>query len=330
MFKNFPHPYIIAEIGTNHDGKIHKAKQLIKIAKQSRCNAVKFQSWDETMWSDSFLKKNPDLIKDIKKLSVDFKFLKKMKNYCKKLKIDFASTPFSTKQVDELIKLKPAFIKIASMDIVNLNLIKYCVKFNYPILISTGLAQLSEIKEVNNLLKKEKKNNAAFLHCVSIYPPKDKEMNMLNMKYLKEKLDFPIGFSDHSEGSISAIQAVSLGSNIFEKHITLDKKIGGPDSAFAADPEDLKKYVKNIHKAKESLGNFVRKISNKEKKIKKLMRRSAFLKENVNKGKKLSWKSIIMQRPGGGLEYNQLKILLKKKIKFNLLKGTRLKKNHFM
>jgi pseudaminic acid synthase len=153
---------------------------------------------------------------------------------------------------------------------------------------------------------------------------------MLNIKYLKKKVDFPVGFSDHSEGSISAIQAVSFGSNIFEKHITYDKKSGGPDSAFAANPKDLKEYVKNIHKAKDGLGNFSRKLSNKEKNIKKVMRRSAFITKDINKGDKLSWKNIIMQRPGGGLEYKQLKILIKKKINYNLLRGTRLKKNHFI
>jgi len=327
--KIFNDLYIIAEIGTNHNGKIKDAIKLINIAKKSGCNAVKFQSWDETMWSKNFLKKNPSLIKDIQRLSVSYSFLKRVRNYCKKIKIDFSSTPFSIKQVDELISLKPEFIKIASMDLVNIKLIEYCLKFKQPIIISTGLANFKEINQVSKLLRRRRKRNAILLHCVSIYPPKADEMNMLNIKYLQKACDYPIGFSDHSEGSVAAIQALTLGSNVFEKHITINKKIGGPDSEFAADPTDIKEYINDLIEAKKNLGSINRKISSKEINIKSIMRRSAFLNKNILKGEKITWNKIIMQRPGGGLEYNDVKKLINKKSKKDLLSGQLLKKNYF-
>ena len=322
-------PYIIAEIGTNHDGSLKKAKKLVYHAKKIGCDCVKFQSWDETMWSELFLKKNPKLSRLIRTLSIDYNFLRIIREYCKKINIDFASTPFSTKQLNELIKLKPAFVKIASMDLNNYPFIEKCADQKYPVIVSTGMGDLKEILKVQKIFIKKKKFNVLFMHCISNYPVRPEDLNLKNILYFKQRLKFPIGFSDHSVGFVAPIQAITMGVKFIEKHFTINKKGEGFDHKFSTNIQEMKDLIFYVNQSFKSLGVFKRIVSKKDKALRKVFRRSAYLKYDMKKGEKILSENIIFQRPAIGLSVDELDSFNKKKIKKNLKKGTLLKKIFF-
>jgi len=327
--KNQIKPYIIAEIGTNHDGNIKQAKKLVYHAKKVGCDCVKFQSWDETMWSEVFLKNNLRLSRLIRTLSIDFNFLKKIKEYCSKINIGFASTPFSIKQLNELIKLKPTFIKIASMDLNNYPFIEKCADQKYPVIVSTGMGDIKEILNVKKIFIKKKKLNVLFMHCVSAYPARFEDLNLKNILYLKKKLKFPIGYSDHSIGFVAPIQAITMGVKFIEKHFTISKKGKGFDHKFSANIREMKNLISYVNQSFESLGVYKRIVSKKDKALRKVFRRSAYLKQDIKKGDKILPENIIFQRPAIGLspvEFNNFK---GKKVGKNLKKGTLIKKVFF-
>jgi sialic acid synthase SpsE len=327
--KNQIKPYIIAEIGTNHDGNLKQAKKLVYHAKKVGCDCVKFQSWDETMWSDSFLKKNKKLLKLIRRLSIDFFFLKKIKEYCTKINIDFASTPFSSNQLEELIKLKPAFVKVASMDLNNTPFLEKCADQKYPVIISTGLASIDEILKAQNIFFKKKKTNVLFMHCISMYPPGFSNLNLNNILYLKKKLKFPIGFSDHSLGFVAPIQAITMGIKFIEKHFTLNRNQKGPDHKFAADLVEMKKIVLYANQSYKSLGTFERVISKNEVELRKIFRRSAYAIRDLNKGHVLKKQDVIYQRPAIGLDPHKISLILGKKLKKNIKKAQLIERAFF-
>ena len=331
--KNFflkrKNPYVIAEIGTNHNGKIEDAFKLIKTAKECGCHAVKFQSWDTEMHSNLFWKNNIVGFKNDRRLSVDKAFLKKAKNYCTKIKIDFSSTPFSFKQLDELVSLKPKFIKIASMDLDNFELLDLAAKQKLPVIVSTGNSNIQEINNASKIFKRRKKKNVLFMHCVSLYPPKYNEFNLRNILTLQKKISYPIGYSDHSEGVMAPILATNMGVKFIEKHFTLNKKQNGPDHFFAADPNDMKQLVEDVSNVKIALGSFKRGINKRELVSKKRMRRSAYAVRDLKKGDTFKREHFIMQRPGIGLNLEQITKLIGKRLTKNLSKDAIIYRSNF-
>jgi sialic acid synthase SpsE len=327
MFNN--KPYLIAEIGSNHDGYLKRGYKTIISAKKSGANAVKFQSWDTTLYNDSYWEKNKKDFLASKKVSADFCFLKKMNFFSKKNKIDFSSTPFNEKQLKELITLNPSFIKIASMDIDNLEFIDMCAKLKHTVLISTGTANLKEIKEAENIFIKRKKKNVIFMHCVSLYPPKENELNLHKIKILQDELRYEVGFSDHSLGNFASVVAMSMGVRVIEKHFTINKNLKGYDHSFAADKKDFEEIVLNQKKILSMIGS--NKIQNdREQNSKKAMRRSAFSNKILLKNNKILRSDISFQRPGDGLGFKKMNNIIGKKLKVKIEKNTKIKRNFFI
>ena len=278
---NYCNPYIIAEIGANHNGDMDLAKKMIDSAIMCGCDAVKFQSWDnKSLISKTGYKQNTVFTDSKKKhfgsleQMVDKYYLRKeqhfeLKNYCIAKGIDFCSTPFSKEEVDLLNELEVEFFKVASMDINNYPLLRYLAKFDKPILLSTGMANLGEIEKAVKIIEKEGNSKIIILHCVAVYPPEDKDLNLKNISMLQKTFGYPVGFSDHTIGFAAPLASVALGACIIEKHFTTDKDLPGWDHEISANPEEMKIIVENSKMIRDSLGQLKRTVSIAEEEKKK-------------------------------------------------------------
>ena len=251
-------PYIVAEIGINHNGYLRLAKKMILLSKKSGADAVKFQkrNADELVnsikdlgKSNGYLSKNE---KDIKhktkkfgswvypdtRLELSDKDYYAIKAYCKKLNIDLIITPWDEKSTNSVLKIKPSFLKIASIDANNYHFCEYVAKKNKPTIISTGMCTYDEILQTQKIFKKYKTPHI-FLHCTSAYPSDEKDKNLNCIPVLRKKLNEDVGFSGHGTGIIGAVGAVSLGAKFIEKHVTLNKKMLGPDHAASLEFDKL-------------------------------------------------------------------------------------------
>ena len=327
---------IIAEIGVNHDGKFNKAIKLIQQAKKCGADTVKFQ----TFFSSQFVKKNTQKVlyqsRTTPKKESHFEMIKSLElseydffrivNFCKKIKINFLSTPYDLKALEILKKLKVKRYKTASTDLVDHILHKEIIKTKKPVIISTGASSLEEIRRTIKLYQKNKHTKITLLHCVSNYPCLEKNINLNVLNTLKKEFKLPIGYSDHSNSETAAIMSICFGSEVIEKHFTLNKKSSGPDHKASADPKDFKKYVNSIRSAEKILGSSIKKIHSEELSIRKISRKSITLKKNLLKGQIITSKDIIMKRPGLGLLGEEVNKVLGKKINKNLLIDYQLKK----
>ena len=305
-------PYIVAEIGNNHNGSLSLAKKMITKAKKSGADCVKFQTFStNSLFSKKSFNNNLQLKKDSNKYTLKLNDFIELKKFAKNQNIDFTATPFSTTEVNFLIKrLKVKLIKIASMDINNYPFIEYISKKKIPIILSTGFGSENEIKKAISILKKNKVK-FAILHCVSEYPPKIKKLNLNRIPYLKKKFRVPVGFSDHTIGTDSSLIALTLGANVIEKHFTLNKNTKGWDHSISANPIEFKiitEFSKDINK---KLGtNKIYRVETK--KNTNLFRRSIVANKKINKGKKILFSDLNFKRPGDGLEPSHWKKIVGK------------------
>ena len=310
--------YVIAEIGNNHNGSINLAKKLIIQAKKAGADCVKFQTFStESLFSKKSFLNNKKLKLDSDKYTLSLDSFKILKKFSTKNNIDFTATPFSNFEVDFLVdKLNLKFIKIASMDLNNYPFIDYISKKRIPIIISTGFGSKNEIEKAVRLLKK---NRAKFilLHCVSEYPPIEKNMNISRISNLEKKFNCPVGFSDHTIGTLTSITALALGAKLIEKHFTLDKKMKGWDHAISSDPKELKEICNYAKKIKIILGTKeIFRVESKKKSI--IFRRSIVAAKHLSKGKKVFFSDLNFKRPGDGLEPDKWKQIVGKTLKRNI------------
>jgi len=327
---NFCEPYIIAEIGANHNGDMALAKQMIDSAVSCGCNAVKFQSWTpKSLIAKEEYARNQSYDDSPKKhfgsleAMVERYYLREeqhfeLKSYCISKKIDFCSSPFSNEEVDLLMKLEVPFLKIASMDINNIPFLKYAAKTMKPMVVSTGMATISEIEIAVNTIKNEGNNAIILLHCISIYPPQDKDIHLRNITMLQQKFDLPIGFSDHSFGTCVPLASVVLGACVIEKHFTLDKELSGWDHEISANPEEMKVICDDSKKIVHALGNDIRKVSSDEEQKKLKFRRSIVTSKSLKKGHIITESDINYKRPGSGIPPSDYELVLGKKLKTDL------------
>ncbi len=325
---NFSEPYIIAEIGANHNGNIDLAKKLVDKAKECGADAVKFQSWtpDSLIAKEEYDrnqsyddgdggKKHFGSLKEmVEKYYLTAEQHFELKKYCDKKDIDFCSTPFSPKEADLLENLDVPFYKVASMDINNLVLLKHIAKKQKPIILSTGMSTLSEIENAVKTIENEGNKQIVILHCISIYPPKYEDIHLRNITMLQKAFPYPVGFSDHSIGISIPLASVALGSCLIEKHFTLDKNMPGWDHAISADPKELKAIASESKNITKSLGNFHRTVSNAEEEKKLKFRRSVVTTKPLKKGCVISEKDITFKRPGTGIAPDEIKYVIGRKV----------------
>jgi len=323
-YEAFKKILFIAEIGSNHDNDFSKCKKLIIAAKKAGCDAVKFQLFR----ADKLVTKDSHQYNFLRKLELSEEWIKKISVFCKKNKILFGCSPFYLDGINLLKKYKCDFIKIASPEIKNLPLINLASRSGIPVIISTGDSSLKEILEAKKEILKKNYSKTAFLHCVSEYPTKVKNLNLNNINYLKKKLKhFPIGFSDHSIGIDTPINAVSVGASIIEKHITLNRSSKGPDHFFAIEPNELNQVIKKINNFIESYGQYKKKRLKDENTIFISMSNSKLM----NKNQIIKPDDIIFVRTlKQDLHSRYYKNILKKRLKKTIKGGTKLSKNYFI
>jgi len=323
--------FIIAEAGVNHNGSLKKALLLAKIAKNCGADAVKFQLYDIEEQISTLAKnaqyqkegsKENNMLKMAKTYDLSWDSHYKIKKYCDKINIKYLSSCFDLKAVDFLTeKLKCNIIKIGSGEITNLKLLKHCAKKkNVRIILSTGMANIEEIKKATKIIKK----NLTLLHCISIYPANENIQNLNTINLLKKKFKVPVGFSDHTNGYEAAIIAVALKSQIIEKHFTSNKNLKGPDHKMSLNPEELNLYISKIRQAEKILGISSNKknISKEEIMMMKIARRSVISIRSIKAGERLTVNNISIKRPLLGIDASKFENVLNKKILISVKANT--------
>jgi len=320
---DFP-TYIIAEAGLNHNGNIDIAKKLILNAKKCGCNAVKFQSFkaesrvSKKVNSVNYSEEADGLQENIhdmfKRLSLNFKETKEIFNYAKKQKIEIFSTPFDEEQIDTLEKLNINFYKIASVDLVNIPLLEKVSKTLKPVILSTGMASLSNVEDAVDVFRRNGNKNLILLHCLSSYPANENEINLRAIQTLKKSFNIPVGFSDHYPGIEISLMSIGLGANIIERHFTLDKNLEGPDHILSSEPKEMKKLVDISKNSQNILGDGVKRIQPSEYIVINSQRKSLYAKKDLKKGEKITKKNITIKGPAGGILPKYLDLIINKKI----------------
>ena len=304
-------PYVIAEIGVNHEGSMKLAKRLVDEAKNGGADAVKFQSYkaetltskDSPAYWDTTKEPTTSQYKLFKKYdSFWVGEMQELKNYCDSIDIEFMSTPFDMESADFLNDMMDIY-KISSSDLTNKPFVEYLCKFNKPIILSTGASSLHEIQEAVSWIEKFG-NPLALLHCVLNYPTVDKNANLGMILDLKTKFpDKIIGYSDHTLPKDMKVceMATMLGSVIIEKHFTHDKTLPGNDHYHAMDKEDLKLFRKNLKRTFDILGSFKVEALEDEALAKNNARRSLVAYKDIPKGKVIAKEDLTFKRPAHGV-----------------------------
>jgi N-acetylneuraminate synthase/N,N'-diacetyllegionaminate synthase len=321
--------FIVAEVGVNHNGDVNLAKKLIDASKEAGADAVKFQ----TFKAENVVTKNAekaDYQKEatghgsqhemIKKLELSGDDFRELAEYAKERNIMFLSSPFCKDSVDLLDKIGVPAFKIASGEITNLPLLKYVSSKGKPIILSTGMATLGEIEEAIETIRSGGVKDIILLHCVTSYPAKIEDANLKAIQTLKYAFKLPVGFSDHTREIAIPVAAVALGACVIEKHLTLDRKMPGPDHKASLEPHEFEEMVKAIRNVEKALGDGIKKPTEEEEKIKKVARRSIVAKVNIPKGATITEGMLDVKRPGTGIEPKYMKIIVGRKTKKKIKK----------
>ncbi len=324
--KKIKKPFIIAEIGNNHEGSFNLARKYIKVAKDCGVDAVKFQAITP---EEIVLKTNKKRYLQLKKFNLTFQEYKKLSSLAKKFKLKFGITVFDLHSI-KYLKPYVDFFKIASGDNNFFDLIKSVLQTKKKVIISLGLLNYRQIyklkKYVANLTKL---NNVTFLHCVTNYPVNPEEANLKSIPYLKDKLKMNIGYSDHTIGITAPIIATTYGVKIIEKHFTLDNNQSNfRDHKISVNPKNMKRMINEIENTSKMLGAYKKEVAKGEKKNLYLVRRSLYLKKSIKKNQKIDKNDLMILRPQAGIPLEKFKKILGKKSKKNLKSNTVLKINY--
>ena len=317
VIEDYKDPYIVAEINTSHFGSVDTAKLMIDAAVEAGVDCVKFQSWSsDSLYSKNYYDENPISKRFIKKFSFSEEELADVAAYSHSSGIGFSSTPYSAKEVDFLIeKCNVPYIKVASMDLNNLHYLEFIARTGSPIVLSTGMGSIEEVRTAVRTIVNSGNNKICLLHCISIYPPKISTIRLNNILGLRDEFqDFPIGFSDHSLGIEIAPAAVALGAALIEKHLTLDNSKIGMDNQMAIEPPEMKRLVRNCRNVCEAMGGKDRIVNNEELEQRSRMRRSIIASRDLTAGTVLKLDDLDVKRPGTGLSPDKMRALVGKVI----------------
>lgn len=327
-FKEFERPYVIAEIGANHNGDMDLAKKMIDVAKECGADCVKFQSWSKDsifskkVYDDNFFLRDDyrdrtdyTLESIVDKYHIGIEQHRMLKEYCDSIGIEFNSTPFAKAEVDLLVdELKVPFVKVASMDLNNTPFLEYIAKKKKSVVISTGLCELSDVADAVKTLKDSGCPEVVLLHCVSIYPPEDNQVNLNNIDMLRQTFGCKVGYSDHTLGTIAPIMSISKGVCIIEKHFTLDKNMIGWDHKISADPTELKQICDAAKVGYKMLGSYT-KVVNENKERRDAFQRSIVAARPIRAGEVITENDIDYKRPGSGISPKYYKFVVGKTAK---------------
>jgi len=285
---------IIAEIGCNHNGDMRLAVKLIEAAADAGADVAKFQSFNphdmitvnspKASYQIRATGKDESQYQRLSRLRFTEKQHRELKRICRRNRIIFASSPFDLKSASLLDKMNIPFFKVPSGEITNLPFLKRLGSFKRPVILSTGMADIREIKDAVNIVGKPNRKNIALMHCTSDYPAKWEDANLRAIHSLIDAFKLPVGLSDHTEGIELSLVAVGMGACVIEKHITLDKNMEGGDHKASLEPHEFEELVTKIRKLEIALGDGIKRCMPSEKNIRDVARKSIAANKNIKKG----------------------------------------------
>jgi len=324
--------FVIAELSANHGQDIDVAVKTLKAAKEAGADAVKLQTYTPdtitidcnnkyfqikhgTLWDGRTLY---DLYKEA---YTPWDWQPKLQEMAEGLGLICFSSPFDRTAVDFLEDMNVPAYKVASLEITDIPLIEYIASKGKPVIISTGIATESDIEEAVSACKREGNSQIALLKCTSAYPAPFEEMNLRTIQDMKERFGIVIGISDHSTGITAPVAAVALGAKIIEKHIILDRNMGGPDAAFSLEPDEFRAMVTSVRETEMALGKVSYELTEKAKTSREFAR-SLFVVSDIKTGEVFSGDNIRSVRPGHGLAPVYIKNIIGRKAVSDIKKGT--------
>lgn len=302
--------YIIAEAGVNHNGSFDLACKLVDAAKKAGANCIKFQTFkaknlvSHTAKKAEYQKKttgDSSQQEMLQKLELSFDEFLQLKSYCEKVGICFLSTPFDFDSIDFLNSIDMPFWKIPSGEVTNLPYLLALAKTGKPVVMSTGMCTLQEIRDAVTVLKENGTKDIKLLHCNTEYPTPFEDVNLKAMQTLRDEFHLETGYSDHTKGIEVPIAAVALGATIIEKHFTLDRNMEGPDHKASLEPNELAAMVCAIRNIEKAIGTGGKEPSPSEKKNITIARKSIVAKTKIKAGEVFTEENITVKRPGTGI-----------------------------
>ena len=330
--------YIIAEMSANHLHNLDRAKRIIDVAKECGADAIKLQTYrpdtitidcrgPEFMATPGSPWENMNLFELYKEAYTPWEWHGELMDYAKKVGITCFSSPFDLTAIDLLEELNVPAYKIASFEINDIPLIKKAAMTGKPIIMSTGIADMSDIELALRTCKEAGNDKVILLKCVSEYPTPYEEINLRTLTNMSETFDCVVGVSDHSFGSAVAVAGVALGARVIEKHLTLSRKDGGPDGTFSMEPQEFKNMVTDIRNVEKALGKVTYELTEKQKKSKGRSR-SLCVVSDIKKGEIFTPDNMRSIRPGYGLHTKYYKDIIGKRASCDIKKGTAMKWNY--
>ena len=307
--------FIIAEAGVNHNGDVHLAKKLVDAAKASGADAVKFQTWitEKLVTHDAALAEyqrrnagGESQFEMLKKLELSQDAFRAVKAYADRIGILFLSTPDEQDSADFIDSLGVPAFKIGSGEVTNLAYLSHIARKRKPVILSTGMSSLDEVRAAVDALCAAGTSELAVLHCVSNYPAAPAECNLRAMATLSAEFDCPVGFSDHTLGFEISLAAVALGASIIEKHFTLDRGSSGPDHQASLTPDELAEMVVAIRRVEQAMGDGVKRPSVSELETRKVVQKSVVAARAIASGEVISEKDLALRRTSLGLPPSEL------------------------
>ncbi len=302
---------IIAEAGVNHNGSLQTAKEMALCAKNAGADIVKFQTAVPELVISKFAQKAEyqkqntnnaeSQLEMVRKIHFGFEEHRQLQAYCNEIGIAYLSTPFDDLSIDFLSELNLSVFKIPSGEITNLPYLEKIARLKKPVILSTGMSNLSEIEDAISVLEEGGASDITLLHCNTQYPTPMQDANLLAMQDLKEVFGLPVGFSDHTLGIEAPIAAAALGACIIEKHFTLDKNAQGPDHKASLEPNELKAMIDAVRNIEKALGSGKKCVTESEKANKAIARKSIVAKTHIKKGETFTKENLTVKRPGTGI-----------------------------
>ena len=286
--------YVIAEAGSNHDGKLDQAKELVDIASDIGADAVKFQSFTaDRLYDAKGSKETVDLLSEIE---LRREWHAELMDHARRKEVEFLTSVFDENAADFVEGLGMAAFKIAAAELNHLPLIRHVASKGKPVVLSTGMAYEEEIRGAVDAVLETGNEKLALLHCVSRYPAEPEDVNLHKMLALKRLYEYPVGFSDHTMGTTAPIAAAALGANIIEKHFTLSRDLKGPDHSYATEPDEFEELIVQIRTVEEMMGSEELKPADSELET-RFHRRALYAAMDIPKGTSLREDMIVIVRP---------------------------------
>lgn len=303
--------YIIAEAGVNHNGKLDLALKLCDAAKEAGVDAVKFQTWKtenivtaqarQAAYQTENTGVEESQFDMLKKLELSYDHFRYIQDYCKKIGIDFLSTPDEEESLAFLVSLGLPFIKVGSGEVTNIPYLRKIASCGKPVILSTGMSTLAQVAIAYDTLLKAGAPKVSLLHCTTNYPCPYDEVNLRAMQTLKDAFKCQVGYSDHTMGAEIPVAAVAMGAEIIEKHFTLDRTMEGPDHKASLEPAELKLMVEQIRHIEVAMGDGIKRPNRSEAENAKVVQKSILAKRPIKMGETLTEEMLTVKRAGAGI-----------------------------